>query len=123
MAFSCALTSNLLFRVTFCVLSVGLDLNSPISAPPNRILILMVILIKYNKAVTMERPLPKPQQLSEPLLYLNDHAIAIYPDSIIQYAKKDKNIASNLTLPTLNDLEQIDKVIEFSKNDIAFRID
>ena len=42
----------------------------------------------------------------------------------MQYHRnKDRSIASSTTLPTLNDLEQVDKVIQFSKNDIAFRVD
>ena len=45
----------------------------------------------------------KPQPTSEPLIYLNDHSIAIYPESIVQYHRnKEKSIASSTTLPTLN---------------------
>lgn len=41
----------------------------------------------------------------EPLIYLPPSSVAIFPDYIVHYSKqKSKNLPSQPTLPTLNDL-------------------
>lgn len=65
------------------------------------------------------------EHMSEPLLWLSEPCIAIFPHQILQYTKAKGSLTSlsTATLPTLNDLDQPEKVVSFLNGDIAFRID
>lgn len=70
------------------------------------------------------RPKSQHKDPPEPLIYLPHAAVAIFPEYIVQYARsKDVPVPTNTTLPTLNDLEQVDKALHFTKNDIAFKLE
>ena len=64
-------------------------------------------------------------QLPEPLVWLSDLSIAIYPHQIVQYPKTKNSLTSlsTPTLPTLKDLDQPNKDVCLLSGDVAFKID
>lgn len=62
--------------------------------------------------------------MQDPLIWLPDSCVAIFPDQIVQYPKSQGKVLSitNTTLPSLNDLQQAERVLSFAKSDIAFKI-
>jgi hypothetical protein len=61
----------------------------------------------------------------EPLVWLPDVSVAIFPDKIIQYSKrKEKTLSAiDTTVLSIAEIDPNDKVISFSQNDIAFKIE